>query len=300
MADRYDNLICNGFKINKGYVFQEQTDLFNKPIVSVFDNNAHFPLSLSRDHIQEDILPFELELKEHIIIEIINTILNTSFVQVGPFYLPQPNFLKLYGSIDLSQFLVVIGDEFTVLEASIFSVLKITDFIQLWIKNSNTEHYNFVPQSAYQVSLANKDTIAFYKQILENIYHIEDRHSQWLNLKSSSFRGDNFVRQFIPTSKLEYLLEGKRLSQSYKDAILHEKINDEWSQILSGKSESYPQDIDVNNISSDVYPIISKYYTKSKFDESNIFIKTWTKYLGEEWTFPIEISKRPELLKFKK
>jgi molecular chaperone HtpG len=294
----HNDLICNGFKINKGYVIQDKSFNWGIPKISVFDNNAHFPLSLNRDYIQEGVLPFEEELIEFIVIEVINTILRTEFVQVGSHYLPEQNFLDLYGRVDLSEFLVVIGDEYTVLEPSIFSILKLQDFIQFWLKSGyNNDRYNFKPVGVYQASKIVSDPITFYKQILEPASYTYDRNLHWLNLKSHAIRNDSFSRVYIPTAKIDYLFQGKRLSQSYKSNINRRILNSKWNQIISDKTEKHKHDTNLASLSPDVYPLIIKRHTGGTFDESNFFIRTWIKYLGREWTFPIDKSKRPKLIK---
>jgi molecular chaperone HtpG len=165
----YNKLVCNGFKIEKEYKIHNKSYTWIEPKISVFDNGGNFPLSLNRDYIQDDYLPFENDLLEAISLEIISNLLKTEFSQIGPYYIPKPNYLTFLGNIDLSQYIVILGDEFTLLNPSIFSVLKIKSFDQFWFRQqSHKDVYNLIPKSAYQASRVTADPINFYKPILEN------------------------------------------------------------------------------------------------------------------------------------
>jgi molecular chaperone HtpG len=300
----HNKLSCNGFKINKAYVLKNKSYIWTEPKISVFDNNAHFPLSLNRDYIQDDSLPFEEELLENISIEIITAILKTEFSQIGPYYVAKPNILRFIGEVDLSEFIVVLGDEFTILNSSIFSILKLASFDQIWFKKHSAlaSNYNFIPKSAYQATIATADPISFYKPILEAHSYDGNRLKNWFNLASQSNkygteRKDNFSRTYISSSKLEYLLEGKRLSKSFKDGIIHNPVNKKWVEIVSEKSNKFNSNVNIEDLNTDLYPLIKEISIHSTFEKDDIFIKTWEKYLNKEWTFPIELSKRPDFLK---
>ena len=302
----HNKLTCNGFKINKGYTLIDKSYNWIEPKISVFDNNANFPLSLNRDYIQEDILPFEEALLENISHEIISAILKTEFNQIGPYYVAKPNILKFLGQVDLSEFIIVLGDEFTILNSSIFSLLKLTSFDQIWFRPQGAAiaNYNFIPKSGYQASRITSDPINFYKPILEAHSYSGNRFKNWFNLGSqtnnnSSARKDSFSRKYLSASKLEYLLEGKRLSKSFRDTVIYNPISKKWAEIISEKSKQLKTNIDIKNLNSEVYPLIIELHTQSIFEENDFFIKTWEKLLNKEWTFPIDMNKRPDISKIK-
>ena len=51
--------------------------------------------------------------------------------------------------------------------------------------------------------------------------------------------------------------------------------------------------------STDIYSLIIERYPELTVGKKSFFVKTWEKYLGQEWTFPIEVSKRPDFPKKK-
>lgn len=300
----HNKLTCNGFKISRGYEFKNKSYNWIEPKISVFDNNAHFPLSLNRDYIQDDILPFEEELLEHISIEIISAILKTEFKNIGPYYVAKPNILNFLGQVDLSEFIIVIGDEFTILNSSIFAILKLTSFDQIWFKRQSSlaGDLNFIPKSGYQAALITADPISFYKPILEAHSYHGTRFKNWFNLglqtnNNTSARKDSFSRKYIAASKLEYLLQGKRLSKSFRDGIISQPVNKKWSEIKSEKSDPAITNVQIENLNCDIYPLIIEIFTQSAVDKNDFFIKTWEKLLKKEWTFPIDMSKRPDISK---
>lgn len=302
-SESKNKLICNGFKINKGYVLQDNSYDWVAPIISIFDNNANFPLSLNREYIQGDLLPFEKELLESVALEIISAILKTEFNQIGPYYIPKPNILKFLGEIDLSQFIVVIGDEFTILHPSIFSILKITSFNQFWFRSQgNSKNYNLIPNSAYQASLIITDPITFYKPILEASSYSRSSLKNWFSLNArvnslQTNRKDIFCRQVISSSKLEYLKDGARLSKSYKNKIISNSLNEEWAEIISDSENKKETSLNIQDLSSNTYPLIIENFIHLNSEKNNFFIETWEKAFGKEWTFPIDLKKRPEIPK---
>jgi molecular chaperone HtpG len=296
LAPEHDDLVCNGFKVPKGH--QIRTTYpglmdWSRLKISVFDNDGKLPLSLNRDYIQESSLPFSDELIEHIHIEIINSVLKTEFNQYGNYFVPNRNILSLYGNIDLSEFIIVTGDEFTILNSFIFSMLKISEYTQFWFRNkTNIDTYNFTPDSPYQASYTNSDTIAFYRDIITATEH------NWMTIMSSNPRNDSFSRSYIASEKLRYLLLGNRLPKTFKQKLRQNKLDKYWSEIIVG-DDVVPSDINVEKLNPDIYPLIIRNYTRSAVNDKDLLIKTWVKYLDEEWTFPIDKSKRPELIKFR-
>ncbi len=300
----HNKLACNGFNINKSYRIRDKSYNWIEPKISVFDNNANFPLSLNRDYIQEDSLPFEEELLENICFEIIAALLKTEFIQIGPYYVAKPNILTFLGGINLSEYIIVLNDEFTLLNASLFSLLKLTSFNQFWFRQHKSvdETNIFSKKIAYQASTINTDPIVFYRPVLEAPFYYANRFTNWFNLSASdsnnkSLRKDTFSRTYISTSKLEYLLDGKRLNKSFRDSITYNKVNKTWAEILSSKSNHPKTNIDIKNINSILYPLIIERYTQAIFDKNDFFIRAWENYLNKEWTFPIDLKKRPSISK---
>jgi molecular chaperone HtpG len=128
------DLICNGFKINRAYILPNFP--WKLPMVSVFDGNARMPLSLSRDYLLNDRLPFESELIENVCNKIIDLLLKTEFYKKGKYWIVKDNILHLEGgNINLRDYIVIKEDEFTLKLPFIFKELKVNVFYQLWLKN---------------------------------------------------------------------------------------------------------------------------------------------------------------------
>lgn len=287
----FNKLLCNGFKIKKGYNIRDSTYKWREPKISVFDNNANFPLGLNRDYIQEDTLPFEEELIENMCIEIFNTLLKTEFEQIGPVYCAKPNYLKFLYRINLSEYVVIIDDEFTLLNPTIFFKLKQSSLTQFWIKRqAKPVDFNIRVATPYQIFVLANDTIAFYKQILDN-----SAFEEWFSLsKNGQHIEDVSSRKFISLSKLEYLLQGSRLNKTTKDTINRQKLSRNWEEIISGSSIEETNNTGIDKLNPDIFPIIVERFLKP-VDSKDFFMKVWEKYLGQEWSFPIEVSKRPVL-----
>jgi molecular chaperone HtpG len=297
----HNKLACNGFKIDKKYKIQNKSYGWIEPKISVFDNAGNFPLSLNRDYIQDDHLPFEDELLEAIGLEIISALLKTEFSQIGPYYVPKSNIITFLGEIDISKYIIVIGDEYTLLHQSLFSFLKIKSFDQVWFRQqSNVEDYNLIPKSAYQAIKIVADPINFYKPILESNSWLNSQIFNWFGLGSNSGltpppRNDKFSRKYISTAKFKYLNEGKRLSTTFKTNVKANHFQHDWTEIISNKEYLESTQIDIQAINSHSYPLVIENFVNESLEKDSFFVKTWEKYLNKEWTFPIDKTKRPEL-----
>lgn len=302
--DHLEQLSCNGFKINRGYKIFDTDYKWRLPKISIFDNNANLPLSLSRDHIQDDRLPFEDDLLENISHEVIKTLLETDFNKIGPYYTPRQNLLKFVGDINLSDFVVVIDEEFTLLDLAVFEQLKVKSFVQLWIKPNarvpDKESLLFPP--VYQATPMIYDAINFYKPILEGAEYNGRQFGNWFNLgwlDSNGPENSSFSRIYISSSKLDFLMAGKRLNKTFKDAITARKVGGGWSEITTSKQGRVRPSVPIKYANSEVYPLVIERFINAGW-KNQFLIKAWKKYLGNEWKIPIDRQKRPSISKFGK
>jgi molecular chaperone HtpG len=80
-------LLCNGFIISNGYEITKykkiSSSISNLPTVSVLDKYNNFPLSLNRESINNDSLPFEKELIKEVYLDVMAFILNFKNIDRG-------------------------------------------------------------------------------------------------------------------------------------------------------------------------------------------------------------------------
>lgn len=240
------DLFCNGFKITRGFKIIDYP--WNIPDVSVFDGDARMPLSLSRDYLLNDRLPFETELVENICNYVIDALLKTEFDKIGNFYIPRDNILNLKTNLNLSNYIVVSDDKFTLVMPSIFKSLNLKTFYQLWIKESSNPKKLFNNKNAfYQAKSIKNDPIYFYKGIMDTYFYAPPNHTSWFSLDSGNKRRDLQHNYYVQNDKLLYLLEKNRLSKSFKEKIDKQLFNEKWSVIKNSN---------VNNVYS--YTGVSK------------------------------------------
>lgn len=233
--NKINELYCNGFRILRGYEIPNFP--WELPIVSAFDGNAKMPLSLSRDYLLNDRLPFEDNLVEDICLTIINKLHETDFEKIDGFWVAKENILNFYKyKIDLSKFIIVKGDEFTLLAPFIFHSLKIQVFYQLWVKKSGNENYIFSDnETFYQCSSISSDPNYFYKDHLDPVSYKSDSTREWFSLGEIKRREGLLTNCYILNDKLAYMSEKNRLTVSFKNKYKSTLYNNRWSVIKKSK-----------------------------------------------------------------
>jgi len=299
------DLFCNGFKISRGFKIPNYP--WNIPDVSVFDGDARMPLSLSRDYLLNDRLPFETELIENICNYIIDALLKTEFDKVGNFYIPNENILNLTTNFNLSDYVAVIDDKFTLVMPSIFKSLNIKTFYQVYIKESSQPKKLFTDKKTYYQAIHLKnDPIYFYKRILDTSYYTPQSHTSWFSLNSGNRRRDLQHNYYLQNDKLLYLLEKNRLSKSFKDKHNKQLFNEKWSVIKNDNvTSSYEFNkrkqkakiklaetkIDKNSLSSDDFFFIKEnFISEADYNIFEKFKEVWIKRFDSD-NFLIPINK---------
>ena len=252
------SLFCNGFKVIRGYKIPDYP--WKRPIVSVFDGNARMPLSLSRDYLLNDRLPFENELIKSVCKKIIDTLLRTDFIKNGEYWVPKQNILKFYNKeVDLSEYIVVSGDKYTLMVPFIFESLGIDMFYQLWLKESQVTNFVFNTKKVfYQSRVLKNDPNYFYKHMLELPYG-GSSYNEWFGLGENNRRNDIVSNDYILNDKLAYMSEKNRLTKTYRESYKKQLFNDRWVKIKT----SARKDSD-NNITLEEESLIKKEKTQKK------------------------------------
>ena len=297
-----NQLICNGFKISRDYKLKDKSYSWKIPKISVFDNDANFPLSLNRDGIQDDYLPFEEELLESVVKEIIKALLNIEFTKIGPYYLPQTNNMEFIGYQNLSDFIVISQDKYTLLNSSLLENLGINALYQFWINdNLNLDlDFNGIPNICYQCNTMKSTSIKFYNSVLYTQSYNLDRFHHWFHLgfaneNNNRDRNDLLTKKHLAKDMKEYLFKGKRLSLSYKDSLKVINLSDTWISLVSKHKEDIDSIVDIANLNPLTYPLIIESFLGKNIEKDNFFIKAWEKILGKNYLIPIDKSLRPTI-----
>ena len=235
------HLFCNGFNIIRGYKIPNFP--WKEPVLSVFDGNAKMPLSLSRDYLLNDRLPFEKELGNNICLFIIKKLNSIEFDKIGGHWVPRASIINFHGfELDMANFIVVKGDQFTLLTPFIFKELKIKKFYQIWLKHDPQKNYLFSDKKTfYQTKRLKNDPNYFYKEVLDFRNYGSNIFSQWFNLGQGIDRNDLFSNDYVLNDKLVYMMDGNRLSKSFRNKYSRSRVfNARWGFIKKLKTfESY-------------------------------------------------------------
>tara|TARA_R110000868_G_scaffold96212_1_gene264724 strand:+ start:1494 stop:4433 length:2940 start_codon:yes stop_codon:yes gene_type:complete len=312
-------LYCNGFKVVRGYKLPEYP--WSYPTVSVFDGNAKMPLSLSRDYLLNDRLPFENELIDNVCFKIIDVLNKTEFNKRGEYWVPQENILEFSGiKIDLSKFIVVSGDKFTLMTPFIAKSLGLEVFYQVWLKDFDTSNFTFLDEKVfYQALTKDNDPNYFYKNLLEPRHYGESSLLDWFSLGQTqrSRRGHLVHNDYLLNDKLTYMLEKNRLTKSFRDSIKSQLFNDRWTVIKNvptntqddflieeeimniniklkekkKKTSHMQSDLDKSKLIDSYYYFIKEYFIdKEQLSGFDRFKDVWTKLYGDK-DFLIPINK---------
>lgn len=228
---RKEGLFCNGFKIIRGFEIPGYP--WKKPIVSVFDGNAKMPLSLSRDYLLNDRLPFEDELVSHICYKVIEKLLKTEFHKVNQYWVPKPNILELSQTkVDLSKFIVVKEEPYTLITPFVFKALGIKLFYQLWLKQNQKEKILFNNgETFYQAFSLKNDSNYLYRNLLDPKSYGRNYLKEWFALGDIKRRNDLLTNNYILNDKLAYMKEKNRLTKTFRSSHKSSLYNDRWAVI---------------------------------------------------------------------
>jgi molecular chaperone HtpG len=288
-------LICNGFNIHKGYSINKNYP-WAVPALSVFDGNAQLPLSLNRDYLLSE-LPFEEELIEAICLQIVNSVSNITFHKIGGFFIP--NEMKINftgGSITISDFVIITGNKYTILESSIVSKLSFDKIYQLGVqKNNKTQKNNAFEASFYQLIPTIKDTIGYYQQSFDPYWYKKPNLIEWFSIGNKNARNEESVNIYLSTQKASYLYKGSRLREPYKRSTEKSDLLNGWSRIKRemknfDTSKPYTSPLDFNSMgASDFFYIKEVCFSRNGLRIFDIFLKLWEKKFGKNnWLLDIK------------
>lgn len=291
-------LICNGFKIPKA--FKIDSFSWGKLLVSVFDGNGKFPLSLNRDYIIEDKLPFEEELIQKICDIIIDSLLTITFTKHNGLLIPnpQPIYFSEGFTIWLDKFIIVSQNKFTLLAGFIIDELKMDRLTEIWLKpkllHDNAE--KITGDMFYKAAVISNDPNYFYQRNLDISYMLPS--TKWFNIGEDQNIYPKVTKSFIPTSKQEHMYELSRLSKSFKTNAVKQDINDKWIELTNDRRSLYsPQQekqkfisrLNKNLLDANQFYLINEHSIEEMVDKQEFFKKNWIKRLGENWCFEIRL-----------
>lgn len=328
---RNETLVCNGFVIPTGY----QVDGFPwvKPSISVFDGNARMPLSLNRDYLLENRVPFERDLIRSVFHLLMKNFLEIEFVQCGGCFVPKPKLIKFKGgTIDISNYVLVQDSTYVLHDSIIANKLGIKRFYKIYLKNKKEDlDLKLLPsKSYYHAKIQDLDTIAFYNNCLDP-YRAKWEDKTYFNLGKEPVRSDLVHHNYLLSNKYLYLIEKGRL----KRKTLRDNHN---AQLVESNNDWIKLSFSAKDLDEDAYSVRVNYgfimsteasSKKSKQIENSInhlepnlkeaknhvylikevltdienqpirgfpeLFEYWLKNIGHTLQVPIELSLRPKL-----
>lgn len=228
-------LICNGISIIRGYKLTGYP--WANPIVSVFDGNARMPLSLSRDYLLNDRLPFEKELITAICNKVIDQVLETEFRKIGDFWEPLENILDIKIPIDISKYIVIYKDEYTLMMPELFESINVEVFYQFWLNCDNPQSIFVDDDVFYQAKTVKKDTNIMYKSLLESNFFDGSTLNDWFSIGNINIRKYEHTNYFIRNDKFLYMLEKNRLSTNFygRRKSNNQLFSEKWTVLQGGQ-----------------------------------------------------------------
>jgi hypothetical protein len=309
-------LFCNGFRILRSY--QMPNFPWQSPTVSVFDGNAKMPLSLSRDYLLNDRLPFENKLISNFCSKIIEVLNEVEFEKCGNYWLAKDKYIDfLKGRINISEYVVVSNDKYTLITPFIFDSLNIEIFYQVWLSSDSNKNSLFKDvDTFYSAKYRKNDQNYFYKRLLEGSYFEESVSNRWFNVGSYRTRGDLAINDYILNDKLSYMCEKNRLSKSFRDSYKNRSqlFNERWTVIggqkdleneyliisddQTGKKKRVKKpkrvlpesQINIKNLTNEYYYYVKEYFINMEnLQPFEPFKKEWERLIGEnEFLIPIK------------
>ncbi|WP_157807497.1 HD domain-containing protein [Hymenobacter chitinivorans] len=185
------NLICNGFIIPGGYKIPqtEYPSITKLPQLRVFDYEGNLPLTLNRNYLEEDYLPFEKDLTTDIYKDIITYALsipikkpktNNTFINHGllshPAYTESSRFNSYKKEAYKVNKLVFLKNGYTFSLSHCLKKNNIKDIIQIWTSEINPEISTDkdlvkikVPTDKYGIIFYNKETLVMHDKEISNL-----------------------------------------------------------------------------------------------------------------------------------
>lgn len=255
-------LLCNGIRVPEHYSIKDYpiVGTINKPTISVVDYDGNFPLTLDRNGISGDMLPFEKELLENISQNIFADIFTASNISVfgnekltiGDVRNEHPAIKKDYRKFVglLPNDYIFTREGYSIAHGHNLRKMSDSKITRVWINNNCNE----INDSAF---LAKINHLSICKDLPTAIEH----YNEIFDIKDPMNNGGDFdfrsVRVFMNKSQFNRLFNEsvKRVRSQFKNGVSIEYDTENWVCFTYGNppaTDLTVQDIERNSNSINI------------------------------------------------
>jgi len=255
-----NNLLINGFNIPDSFRINEKYN-WATPLVSIIDKNGKAPLSLNRNYLLNNKLPFEKELLKRIATDAIKTIFNVQFEKIGDLYRPQKNtaIINLAHKENFSDHIIIYDDHYTIDHQFVHHERGTSKTYSIWMENNSDNIGTKIGFHGYSVQDPLRDTIVAYSRTIGNEYNRYNLLNEWFTIGDFNGKASTWDRIYMKKKRYEYLFDDDkmRIKNSFKSSVNIEDQSENW--------------ICFNRLCSDDYR--GKSFPKSHYELDNSNIK---------------------------
>ena len=294
-----NQMFCNGIVIPEGYKKKKESFLHYSPVVSVFDKNSKLPLSLNRNYLFNNQLPFEQELNLAIWKDFIARIITLKFIDLNGLFSLQTNKLKYGYEIDITQSIVIHNSEYyTINHPLVLSMLGIDMYSYIWLFDKLNSPIKLNKDFSYICIVEKLSRITQYNSYLDNDFanrftRLFDDYGQYSPI---------WRRIYIKTKKINYLLKKKSFNENLKIILLERKHYEVGDWSIINTSSSLKSDYIISNSDLNEFAKFSDLLIQQKFSSpqhlySVPFIRYFSELFNSDFLIPIDIDERKEKYK---
>jgi molecular chaperone HtpG len=306
-----NSLFCNGFCIPGNF---SKIDLNWYRIgfsVSVFDFNSKLPLTLDRNFLDGNKLPFLNNILEDFGNDVIARLLTLKISRRNYHSLNTSLVIHYETPIDLTEELILKENGFFLYCDYLLKKMKIQSIIHIWFNQPHIEFLDIVPDNNYLAFLNNSDSIRSYTNKINGYSecgYYNYSFNRIFNLNESSFK-----RIILKKERFEYLFNSKkkRIPDYIKRNFVLEKQNrGDWVTLkpkftyslkmseaeIDEKLKSNINYLNLKKYKNNISLIIEKYYSLNSNSFSNIFVRSIEhalyQYLSPDYIIPYDMEER--------
>lgn len=294
-------LLCNGFSIPYGYKNDISSYKWELPRVSVFDFDSQLPLSLNRNYIFNDKLPFMDELYAEIAKDIIAKILLLNFTKVGKFYcLAEPTEINYLSKVNLIPSIFIRGNNYSLSYPSIMKHLGIKKLVNIWFNKIPSDELIFADNTPYIARKTRVNNIKLFNELFYFYSHKAFTRFSIYNNKSAAII---HKRYFLKADKHKYLMENNRLSNDLQRNLKVENQNALGWSILNqsdrfegGFTELNKSIVELESLKNDFekidFIIENDIYLNTQEEHNQVFTNILSEYMDNDFLIPIDKQER--------
>ncbi len=304
---KYQHVSYNGFVVENGYKLSRNDFPWIYPRIAIMDNNSDILLSLDRNSLFENRLPFEEKLINRICIDLLAMILSLKFESIGDLkYLKEyPNFKK---KINWNDHIYCNENGYVFNSRFILEELSINTIWHFWLKSTaciKTDELFLNDKGLYQIHRASG--LLSDEEIL--VLHPTDgnRFQYWFTfLENVSNSKSNLSRELIHTNS-DLKKVGKNISldeslieESARDSLELEKISTIRKQLFHKTIPTWLVDKFINfpyliEQSEEFYSIWRSNFGCEKVFYFKLFEDYIKKYLDGKYIIPYDYEARKSI-----